>query len=465
FTVLLRFVCFTLLQMAGSGKGKCKKSKGKSKYNKSEIINKKIGTSETNPNLQEKQSNISGSSQEYRDGSSPSHSNLSGEPSRLSCYNEVKIEKLLCERLLVRYNEALELLVGSGFSMDIALKAILNFGCVFGPMNILANIMTNSVVYIYCSHLANNDVCIENGPVFENMIELTKFSLQSLVDEILKLRPLWKKVDAMLYILSSSMLTGTIENLFPTANDLDLGIKSELSEIHSKAVSEGPVQLQNVDHSFAPLVWGSHLREAFAPLAVGNDLITAASWIHPEVIRASSTPSEGLDLLFSSCCYESNLEEWLQSCSSDQKNEIIFSMHNRIEDFKEQLNKQENWSNEEIIKATEKLNSYLVGLRMSIMEKMAEDQSRTNLQLQNFEISSKFASDSTRFLQLAEERHKISLTTIADLEKRISTLKMEMKELKEKNFRLELELVLAEIAQKQPEAGGSVSAGAKKKHG
>ncbi|KAL3516494.1 hypothetical protein ACH5RR_023396 [Cinchona calisaya] len=100
---------------------------------------------------------------------------------------------------------------------------------------------------------------------------------------------------------------------------------------------EGLVKLQNVDHSFIPLVWENHLSEAFAPLALANLAITKPSWIYPKVIPASFTTFEsskhskfvGSDLVFLGFSNERSLEEWLQTFSSDQKNEIIFSEKGR----------------------------------------------------------------------------------------------------------------------------------------
>ena len=179
--------------MAGPAKGKTKKNKGKfSDVHKPD--NKQQGTSSSNVDLGLTQSKNIGGSRETGKKSSPP----------MSRHIESMLEELLKEKVELLYKKALEKFLDLGYGVDIAIRAILMNGSIFGGTNILSNISSNALDVINKGYVTDDKIAIE--PIFDNVLELARFSMQTLINKIVQDQSNVTNMDAILYLLQSDSL-------------------------------------------------------------------------------------------------------------------------------------------------------------------------------------------------------------------------------------------------------------------
>ncbi|GAV68134.1 zf-C3HC4_3 domain-containing protein [Cephalotus follicularis] len=128
---------------------------------------------------------------------------------------EEQLEEILLKNLEYLYNEAISKLVALGYDEDIALKAILRNGHCYGGMDVLTNILHNSLAYLNSSSGGVeggsgtiNGNSEESEPIFTDLRQLEEYSLAGMVCLLQQVRPLLSKGDAMWCLLMSDLHVG-----------------------------------------------------------------------------------------------------------------------------------------------------------------------------------------------------------------------------------------------------------------
>ncbi|KAJ7011215.1 hypothetical protein D5086_001301 [Populus alba] len=123
---------------------------------------------------------------------------------------EEQLEEILLKNLEFLYKEAISKLVGLGYDEDVALKAILRNGYCYGGMDVLTNILHNSLAYLNsnnCGSSSNGNVD-ETELVFNDLRQLEEYSLAGMVCLLQQVKPHFSKGDAMWCLLMSDLHVG-----------------------------------------------------------------------------------------------------------------------------------------------------------------------------------------------------------------------------------------------------------------
>lgn len=142
---------------------------------------------------------------------------------------EEQLEEILLKNLEFLYNEAISKLVALGYDEDVALKAILRNGYCYGGMDVLTNILHNSLAYLNCSVSSNcgagggdcdgdgdgdgNGNSDESEPVFTDLRQLEEYSLAGMVSLLQQVKPHLSKGDAMWCLLMSDLHVGRASSI------------------------------------------------------------------------------------------------------------------------------------------------------------------------------------------------------------------------------------------------------------
>ncbi|XP_054809527.1 MND1-interacting protein 1 [Prosopis cineraria] len=125
---------------------------------------------------------------------------------------EEQLEEILLKNLEHLYNEAVSKLVALGYDEDVAIKAILRNGHCYGRMDVLTNILHNSLAYLDsncdCTSTSSNGNSDESDPVFSDLRQLEECSLAGMVCLLQQVRPHLSKGDAMWCLLMSDLHVG-----------------------------------------------------------------------------------------------------------------------------------------------------------------------------------------------------------------------------------------------------------------
>ncbi|XP_075508579.1 MND1-interacting protein 1-like [Primulina tabacum] len=155
---------------------------------------------------------------------------------------EEQLEDVLLKNLEVLYNEAINKLVGLGYDQEVALKAILKNGHCYGGMDVLTNILSNSLAYL------SNDGCNEGNDeeaeavTFLNLRQMEEYSLTGMVCLLQQVRPHLSKGDAMWCLLMSDLHVGRASMMeIPEASPLSAGNGCESGLVSGTASSESGV--------------------------------------------------------------------------------------------------------------------------------------------------------------------------------------------------------------------------------
>ncbi|CAL5436527.1 unnamed protein product [Camellia sinensis] len=155
---------------------------------------------------------------------------------------EEQLEEILLKNLEFLYNEAISKLVALGYDEDVALKAILRNGHCYGGMDVLTNILHNSLAYLNSGCGGNTGNSEDSEPNFIDLRQLEEYSLAAMVCLLQQVKPHLTKGDAMWCLLMSDLHVGRasvmeIPVLPPTSNN---GCSSP-SPSNAESVSNNPV--------------------------------------------------------------------------------------------------------------------------------------------------------------------------------------------------------------------------------
>ncbi|KAJ8555113.1 hypothetical protein K7X08_012609 [Anisodus acutangulus] len=119
---------------------------------------------------------------------------------------EEQLEKILLKNLDYLYNEAIAKLVSMGYDEHVAIKAILRNGYCYGGMDVLTNILHNSLSYLSNGNVVANSEDTDHS--FADFRQLEEYSLAGMVCLLQQVKPHLSKGDAMWCLLMSDLHVG-----------------------------------------------------------------------------------------------------------------------------------------------------------------------------------------------------------------------------------------------------------------
>ncbi|KAL9242707.1 hypothetical protein vseg_016682 [Gypsophila vaccaria] len=121
---------------------------------------------------------------------------------------EEQLIKILLKHLEFLYNEAVSKLVELGYDEEVALKAVLRNGHCYGGMDVLANILHNSLAYLTNGSCGNDENGAKPEFVFTELKQLAEYTLAGMVYLLQQVRPHLSRGDAMWCLLMSDLHVG-----------------------------------------------------------------------------------------------------------------------------------------------------------------------------------------------------------------------------------------------------------------
>lgn len=128
----------------------------------------------------------------------------------LNCFTEDQLEDILLQNLEILYSEAITKLIELGYDEEVAMKAILKNGHCYGGMDVLTNILHNSLSYLNNGYV-NSGTCSgvdESEQSFVDLRQLEEYSLAGMICLLQQMKPQLSKSDAMWCLLVSDLHVG-----------------------------------------------------------------------------------------------------------------------------------------------------------------------------------------------------------------------------------------------------------------
>ncbi|KMT11715.1 hypothetical protein BVRB_5g106510 [Beta vulgaris subsp. vulgaris] len=156
---------------------------------------------------------------------------------------EEQLEEILLKQLEFLYNEAVSKLVALGYDEDVALKAVLRNGHCYGGMDVLTNILHNSLAYLNSGCCGDDGDHEESELVFTDLRQLEEYSLAGMVCLLQQVRPHLSRGDAMWCLLMSDLHVGrasTIEiPMLPSPGSVCGSSMSNVESVSDNTSSSG----------------------------------------------------------------------------------------------------------------------------------------------------------------------------------------------------------------------------------
>ncbi|KAI8529815.1 hypothetical protein RHMOL_Rhmol11G0003200 [Rhododendron molle] len=340
---------------------------------------------------------------------------------------EEQLEEILLKNLEFLYNEAISKLVGLGYDEDVALKAILRNGHCYGGMDVLTNILHNSLAYLNSGCGGNSGNSEESEPNFVDLRQLEEYSLAAMVCLLQQVKPHLTKGDAMWCLLMSDLHVGRASVMeipvLPSAsnNGSSNPVPSNVEGVGTNPVGVAPALCRfhggwgfgNGGTSEFPLngflSHGSEMtlqRDIECPKRFNltpsmKSLLKRNVAMFAAGFRANSKQSQGQSQALDSSAAavsgdenpseqneelpnsknqdavnsmlskfrELNLDENMEYVPEDQKDEMILSLIHQIKDLERQVKERKDWAHEKAMQAARKLSNDLTELKMLRMER------------------------------------------------------------------------------------------------
>ncbi|KAL3635533.1 hypothetical protein CASFOL_020080 [Castilleja foliolosa] len=360
---------------------------------------------------------------------------------------EEQLEEMLLKNLEYLYNDAVNKLMSLGYDEEVALKAILRNGHCYGGMDVLTNILHNSLAYLNSGN-TNGASEEEPEPSFSDLRQLEEYSLAGMVCLLQQVKPHLSKGDAMWCLLMSDLHIGRASVMeipvlpslgsgsegssatgggFPeggvVANGGPVGVAPALCRFHSGwgfgngGSSEFPMNGMKGFLSYASEMALQreiecpkrfNLSPSMKSLLKRNVAMFAAGFranskqFHSQSQACPSSLSSGNS---SSSCDHSeepqyaknqdvvnsvmskfrdlNLNENTEQVVLDQKDEMIMSLIRQIKDLEKQVKERKEWAHQKAMQAARKLSHDLTELKTMRMER--EEMQRLKMGKQTLE--------------------------------------------------------------------------------
>lgn len=336
---------------------------------------------------------------------------------------EEQLEEILLKNLEFLYNEAISKLVGLGYDEDVALKAILRNGHCYGGMDVLTNILHNTLAY-----LNSGSVGSESELVFVDLRQLEEYSLTGMVSLLQQVKPHLSRGDAMWCLLMSDLHVGRasvmeipivrtpsnngcssasvniVETVGNSNSNNPVGVAPALCRFHggwgfgNGGTGEFPVNgflsyasemnLQreiecpkrfNLTPSMKALLKRNVAMFAagFRANLMGEQNQSLPVGDSPPGIEVSIEQTEEPRNLKNQDMVNSmlnkfrdlNLDGNMEYVPEDQKDEMILSLIHQIKDLEGQVKERKEWAHEKAMQAARKLSHDLTELKMLRMER------------------------------------------------------------------------------------------------
>ncbi|PWA96926.1 RING/U-box superfamily protein [Artemisia annua] len=315
---------------------------------------------------------------------------------------EEQLEEILLKNLEFLYNEAIVKLVALGYDDDVALKAILRNGHCYGGMDVLTNILHNSLAY-----LNNGSDGEESEHVFSDLRELEEYSLAGMVCLLQQIKPHLSKGDAMCE--SSGDVGSNVGSNEKVGGD-SVGVTPALCRFHggwgfgnggtadfpmnrflSYAASEMSLRREiecpkrfNLTPSMKMLLkrnvamFAAGYRANNKDAQVGSSSLSNGHLSHSsnvvetsseKVEEAQSVKNQEVVNMMLSKFRDMNLEGDMEYVPEDQKDEMILSLMHQIKDLEKQVKERKEWAHQKAMQAARKLSHDLTELKMLRMER------------------------------------------------------------------------------------------------
>lgn len=345
---------------------------------------------------------------------------------------EEQLEDILLKNLDFLYNEAVSKLLALGYDEETALRAVLRNGHCYSGMDVLTNVLHNSLTYLNSGGDGSGNV-EGSDDSFVNLRQLEEYSLAAMVCLLQQVKPHLTRGDAMWCLLMSDLHVGrasVMEIPSPSSGSCngcnnpspskvesvdggdEVGVSPAVCRFHrgwdfgngpNRGVPDFPVDeflsfaaetcLQkeiecpkrfNLSPSMKSL-----LKKNVAAFAAGfrskSDGLPLQS--QPCANLLSNGDSSGVEVPVEQNKEVSNvknsdvvgsllskfdglnLEEEMENVPEEQKDEMIMSLVNQVKDLEGQVKERKEWAQQKAMQAARKLSNDLTELKTLRMER------------------------------------------------------------------------------------------------
>ncbi|KAJ0111583.1 hypothetical protein Patl1_03470 [Pistacia atlantica] len=320
---------------------------------------------------------------------------------------EEQLEEILLKNLEFLYNEAISKLVALGYDEDVALKAILKNGYCYGGMDVLTNILHNSLAYLNSSPCggggngnAGNVNSEEPEMVFNDLRQLEEYSLAGMVCLLQQVRPHLSKGDAMWCLLMSDLHVGransieipgfmegggfgsggnsefSVNGFFSYSAEMTLPRDIECPKRFNLSPSMKSLLKRNVAMFAAGFRANSKQMQSQSPaclsVTAGGDVSPVGSGAEVLVEKCEESKNlkdlNGVDSVMSKL-RDLNIDEHLEDVTEDQKDEMIVTLLDQVKELEKLVKERKEWAHQKAMQAARKLSNDLTELKMLRMER------------------------------------------------------------------------------------------------
>ncbi|KAL0397459.1 UNVERIFIED_CONTAM: MND1-interacting protein 1 [Sesamum calycinum] len=472
--------------MAGSRGGKHSKSKGKTKSKKSDAINKKPQAFSSSLDLAQ-MSNKNPDGLQDSKGKNPQPNVSSASNTNRFKYTEDELEEFLYSKLEVLYNEARDWLLKLGYSLPEVEKAFLSAGYIHGPMDLLNNILANTIAFLEKKYEPKMEA-------FNDMDELYESVHETLVDSVMEMHLGMQRSDAIWHLLIRNWGHVPSTTITPQLQSGNQNMDSVLvhGSCGSSSHNKMKMLVRLVHHLFPRKLHLNRIRDVIFLIAAVQREIGAPQQAVPS---ASEKPIEISDILspefltsITDCTYD--------ACSDDPKTAMIADLVKSIRNLQEEVKGQKEWAHRKVIDSARRLSKDLLELKMLRMEKVDKEKRKNDkihaekscvlrlmeteqslrkvnldvsfmaeavrrLETKNSQIRADIqalklnASESNREMKEVLTRERRCMKKVADFGKQTSIFRSQSEEEKQRLLQLELELL--QVEKEAAEAEGNPS--------
>ncbi|KAJ6427007.1 hypothetical protein OIU84_022578 [Salix udensis] len=347
----------------------------------------------------------------------PTHNNNNNSNSNLDdngwgyCTEE-QLEEILFKNLEFLYKEAISKLVGLGYDEDVALKAILRNGYCYGGMDVLTNILHNSLAYLNsnnCGSSSDGNVD-ETELVFNDLRQLEEYSLAGMVSLLQQVKPHLSKGIGSGNVQSSVESVGGVDNgvgvvapalcrfhggwgfgsgggsefsldgFFSYSAEMTLQKDIECPKRFNLSPSMKSLLKRNVAMCAAGFRANSKQMQIQPQVQVQSCMSVTSGGDAAPVAKADegmiekgeesqdSKNEEGISSMLSKL-QNLKLDENLELVGEDQKDEMIVTLLQQITDLDKQVKERKEWAHQKAMQAARKLSGDLTELKLLRIER------------------------------------------------------------------------------------------------
>ncbi|KAF3631890.1 putative protein LOL1-like [Capsicum annuum] len=411
---------------------------------------------------------------------------------------EEQLENILLTNLDYMYNWAIAKLVSLGYDEEVAMKAILRNGYSYGDVDVLTDLLHNSLSYL------SNENVEDTEHSFADLRQLEECLLAGMVCLLEQVNPHLSKGDAMWYLLRSDLHVGRACMIEIPVRPPQHGNGSASVPVSStsnvvgvsgmEGLTSGSLQREiecpekfNLTPSMKDLLkrnvsaFAAGLRanskyvqnqsQACPTSLSGGDLPSGSTSVFEGGLVQSSKSQnlENQDVVSSLLTKFHNLNLDENSEQLAQKDEMILKLIRQIKDLERQAKEKKVWAHQKAMQAARKLSNDLTELKMLRMKREETQRLKKDKQVISNTTTNSLAHMGTALREAIDQAHCANLTikkleneyteTSAELEAyKLSASESAATCLERKISDLKQQFVELEAAQKEAEFQSAVAA-------